>query len=131
MNLEALSRKLFSAVDTGVSTLRAIARGRPGEEGGRFVELDGRSDLFHLMTANAHVAPTLVTLHQGLPDKPIEHESLLGQLLDSAAWVTACSGSVLTHAQKLVPEIAPRSFLIYNGLAEPSFNPRPISFDPP
>jgi len=42
MNLETLSRKLFSAVDTGVSGLRAIVRGRPGEEGGRFVELDGR-----------------------------------------------------------------------------------------
>ena len=42
MNVEALSRKLFSAVDTGVSALRAIARGGAGAEGGRFVELDGR-----------------------------------------------------------------------------------------
>lgn len=42
MKLEALSQKLISAVGNGVSAVRAIARSRPGEKGGRFVELDGR-----------------------------------------------------------------------------------------
>ncbi|HEY3305034.1 MAG TPA: glycosyltransferase family 4 protein [Candidatus Binatia bacterium] len=41
----------------------------------------GCSVLFHLMTANAHPAPTLVTLHQALPNEPVGPETLLGKVL--------------------------------------------------
>jgi glycogen(starch) synthase len=91
----------------------------------------GRSVLFHLNTTGAHRAPVLVTLHQALPDEPVEQDSLLGNLLRAADWVTACSASVLTHARRLVPEITPRSSFIANALEAPTFDPGPISFHPP
>jgi glycogen(starch) synthase len=91
----------------------------------------GHSVLFHLNTAGAHRAPALVTLHQTLPDEPVGRDTLLGNLLRTADWVTACSASVLTHARRLVPEITPRSSCIANALEAPNFDPQPISFDPP
>ena len=63
----------------------------------------GRSVLFHLNTTGAHRAPVLVTLHQALPDEPVAHDGLLGHLLRTADWVTACSNAVLTHARRLMP----------------------------
>jgi glycogen(starch) synthase len=91
----------------------------------------GHSVLFHLNTAGAHRAPALVTLHQTLPDEPVGRDTLLGNLLRTADWVTACSASVLTHARRLIPEILPCSSLIYNAIEAPNFDPQPISFDPP
>jgi glycosyltransferase involved in cell wall biosynthesis len=91
----------------------------------------GRSVLFHLETAGVSPTPSLVTLHQALPDEPIGRNSLLGNLLHSAAWVTACSSSVLAHVRKLLPEITPFSSVIHNGIEMPAQDPSPISFDPP
>ena len=91
----------------------------------------GGSTLFHVNTASSHPAPVLVTLHQVLPDEPIERDSLLGHLLRSAAWVTACSASVLNHARQLLPEIMPSSSVIHNGIEMPALDPSPIAFDPP
>lgn len=91
----------------------------------------GGSVLFHVNTAGACPSPALVTLHQVLPDEPIGRDSLLGHLLRSAAWVTACSTSVLVHARKLLPEITPSSSVIHNGIEMPAQSPPPISFDPP
>jgi glycogen synthase len=51
--------------------------------------------------------------------------------LHTSDWITACSASVLTHTRQLLPEITPRSSVIYNGLTAPAFDPQPISFDPP
>jgi glycogen(starch) synthase len=91
----------------------------------------GGSVLFHINTAGAWPSPALVTLHQALPDEPIGQDSLLGHLLRNAAWVTACSTSVLAHARKLLPEITPSSSVIYNGIEMPAQEPPPVSFDPP
>jgi glycosyltransferase involved in cell wall biosynthesis len=91
----------------------------------------GGSALFHVNTAGSYPSPTLVTLHQALPNEPIERESLLGHLLRSAAWVTACSTSVLAHARKLLPEIASTSSVIHNAIEIPAGDPPPISFQPP
>ena len=90
----------------------------------------GSSVLFHLNTAAAHPALSLLTLHQALPDEPIGRDSLLGHVLQSAAWVTACSAFVLGHARRLVPEIVARSSVIHNGMAITPQPPSPISFDP-
>jgi glycogen(starch) synthase len=90
----------------------------------------GRSVLFHL-TANAHPTPMLVTLHQQLPDELVGRDTLVRKILHAADWVTACSESVLAHARRLMPEIVPCSSVIYNGIAGPTFAPRPIPFDPP
>jgi glycogen(starch) synthase len=91
----------------------------------------GQSILFHVNTAGAHPVPTLVTLHQALPDERIGCDSLLGHLLRSSDWVNACSDAVLTHARQLVPEIAPRSSVIHNAIEFPTLEPQPLSFDPP
>ncbi len=91
----------------------------------------GPSVLFHLNTTSVHHAPALVTLHQMLPDDPVGHDTLLGDLLRNADWVTACSTAVLVHTRQLVSEIIPRSSLICNALEVPTFHPQPLSFDPP
>ena len=91
----------------------------------------GGSTLFHVNTTSSHVAPVLVTLHQALPDESIGRDSLLGHLLRSAAWVTACSASVLDHARQLLPEIIPSSSVIHNGIEMAALDPPPIAFDPP
>ena len=91
----------------------------------------GGSVLFHVNTASSHPAPVLVTLHQALPDGSIGRDSLLGNLLRGAAWVTACSASVLDHARQLLPEIIPSSSVIHNGIEMQALDPPPIAFDPP
>jgi len=91
----------------------------------------GQSVLFHLNTINAHPAPVLLTLHQPLPDEPIQRDSLLGHLLRSSHWVNTCSKAVLAQAQRLAPEIILSSSVIYNALEVPNFEPQPLTFDPP
>jgi glycosyltransferase involved in cell wall biosynthesis len=91
----------------------------------------GQSVLFHVSTASVHPAPVLVTLHQALPDEPVGRDSLLGHLLRTSDWVNTCSDAVLTHARQLVPEIIPCSSFIHNALDAPTFDPQPMSFDPP
>ncbi len=91
----------------------------------------GSSALFHVNTASSHPVPVLVTLHQSLPDESIGCDSLLGDLLRSAAWVTACSASVLDHARQLLPEIIASSSVIHNGIEMQALDPPPIAFDPP
>jgi glycogen(starch) synthase len=91
----------------------------------------GGSVLFHVNTAAAHPAPSVVTLHQALPDAPIGSDSLLRNVLHSAAWVTACSASVLDSARRLIPEIARRSSVILNGITVSPRAAPPIRFDPP
>jgi glycosyltransferase involved in cell wall biosynthesis len=91
----------------------------------------GSSALFHVNTASSHPVPVLVTLHQALTDESIGRDSLLGNLLRSAAWVTACSASVLDHARQLLPEIIASSSVIHNGIEMQALDPPPIAFDPP
>jgi glycogen(starch) synthase len=91
----------------------------------------GSSVLFHVNTCHAHPAPTVLTLHQALPNHPLAQDTLLAHLLRTAQWVTACSASVLTSARDAMPEIAARSSVIYNGLDIPRIAPKPLSMDPP
>jgi len=91
----------------------------------------GRSVLFHLMTANAHPAPMLVTLHQSLPDQPVGPDTVLVKLLAAADWVVAVSDAVLAHATQLAQGIIQRSSVIHNALEISAGGPVPISFDRP
>ena len=91
----------------------------------------GRSVLFHLMTANAHPAPILVTLHQALPDEPVGQDTVLGKLLAAADWVVAVSDSVLVHATQLTQKIIRCSSVIHNALEIPAGDAAPIAFDRP
>jgi glycogen(starch) synthase len=90
----------------------------------------GPSALFHFDTAKAHPVPSLVTLHgqRHLVNRP---NLLIQNILRSADWVTACSAALLEYGRQLVPEIIPRSSVIYNGLSLPPVTPSPLSFDPP
>lgn len=86
---------------------------------------------FHLKSAEAAPAPLLVALHGSLLMLKGNEGTILGKLLNSAKWITACSHSVLEDAQKVAPEISTNSSVVYYGLPEPDRKPEPISFDSP
>jgi glycogen(starch) synthase len=88
---------------------------------------------FHLSTANAYPAPTLVTLHQNLAYFGLKGglDTLLGQTLSMADWVTAVSGVTLSGIQAFMPKIRERSSVIYNGLDTPDLLPEPLPFETP
>jgi glycogen(starch) synthase len=87
--------------------------------------------MFHLMTASAHRAPTLCTVHGAFADGTLGPDTAYGRVLRAADWVTACSSHTLRETRALVPEIGPRSSVIRNGLAMPSLAPAPLSTEPP
>lgn len=91
------------------------------------------SVFFNLHTAEAHPAPVLVSIRLALPEQQPagRPDTLLGQTLRSADWVTANSAAILADAHQLVPEIIPRSSVIYNGLDTPSVQPSPLPFEMP
>lgn len=90
------------------------------------------STLFHLRTSDVQPAPVLVRMnHELLPNQIVRSGTLLSETLRSAAWVTCVSSALLGQANRLVPEIAARSSVIYNGLELPSFAPEPLPFNPP
>jgi glycogen(starch) synthase len=92
------------------------------------VNIVGLDNLFHLTTANAHRAPTLVTLHGRWTS---QSDSIVGNTLRAADWVAGCSAAILGAGKKLVPEIALRSSIIYNGVEAPSLPPAALPFDAP
>lgn len=90
------------------------------------------STLFHLRTLDVHPAPVLVRLNQELlPNQFAGSDTLLSETLRSTAWVTCVSSALRRQTTQLVPEIAARSSVIYNGLEVPAMSPEPLSFDPP
>lgn len=78
-----------------------------------------------------HSVPVLVTLHGTFPDQCFLPGTLIGELLRSADWVTACSAAVLDKTRRQLPEIVSSSSVIANSLEEPHVNPVPISFEAP
>jgi glycogen(starch) synthase len=87
-----------------------------------------RGDFFHLTTNNAHRVPLLVTLH-GQWEREIE--PVVGHTLRSADWIAGCSGTILERARQLVPEINPRSSIVYNAVEAPPLLPAPLPFGAP
>jgi glycogen(starch) synthase len=88
----------------------------------------GPADFFHLTTRNAYPAPSLVTLHGEWHQQA---DAIVGQTLRSADWVAGCSAAVLDCGLRLVPEIAARSSVIYNGIDDPAVARDPLPFDSP
>jgi len=87
---------------------------------------------FHLMTRQTAPAPTLVTLHQEMPDGPSSGpDSLFHRVIDSADWITACSESILAQILALRPDLETRSSTIRNAVAEPAREPAPLPLAPP
>jgi glycosyltransferase involved in cell wall biosynthesis len=84
----------------------------------------GPSLLFHLWTLDAYPAPWLVRLQQEvLPSQSDGRDSLLRQALLSASWVVAVSESSLAGAQRVAPDIGPRSSVI-RSVIDPAPEPR-------
>jgi glycogen synthase len=83
----------------------------------------GRDEFFQLVTANAHPAPVLVTLHgEWVP----QADAIAKCILQSAAWVVGCSNAILDKGRRLAPEIVSRSSVIYNAVTETSALPAPL-----
>jgi len=91
----------------------------------------GLSVFFHLATAHVCPAPSLVTLNQFLPAEAAGRDTLQGESARRADWVACCSQAVLAGARELVPELASRSSVIYNGMAPPEPPPAPLPMQPP
>jgi glycogen(starch) synthase len=95
------------------------------------LNLTGPSVYFHLQTADAHPAPLLVSLHQPLQNPSGGSDAVASRILRAADWVTAASEMVHTTAQRIAPEIAPRSSLIHFGFDACDARPEPLPFDEP
>ena len=94
------------------------------------IHFSGPSPLFHWQTSQAHAAPTLMTIHS-LPSQRKQDQSLLVKTLRQADWINTVSSTMLSDLRELVPEIVPRSSVIYNGLQMPDTPPKPLSFKEP
>lgn len=117
---------------------------------GRIAEIDARlrgvirgfrPDLVHLhhltylaffceRTLDASRAPLIVTRHE-LFRRPPAPDSSDRRILGEADWVACCSGAVLNEVRGFVPEVAPRSSVILNGLDPPPHPPSQLPQDPP
>jgi glycosyltransferase involved in cell wall biosynthesis len=73
----------------------------------------------------------LVTLCNDLKRETIDHDTSLHGVLRHADWITGVSAAAVAQAQQLVPEIAEKSSVIYNGLDTPVDKPEPLPDDPP
>lgn len=86
---------------------------------------------FHVTTASAHPAPSLVTLHMSVADYGNGPDTMIGKLLNQSSWVVGVSKATLTDAYRAVPAISKRSSVIYNGLDFPRINQEPLDFNEP
>jgi glycogen(starch) synthase len=91
----------------------------------------GHIAYFHVNTTNAQSPPTLLTIHTPFPAARGDPDTLFGQTVRSAAWVTAVSKATLSDTIQIVPEIRSRSSVIYNGLPAPQLSLEMLPFDPP
>jgi hypothetical protein len=90
------------------------------------------SVLFHLQTPDAHPAPTLVRMNQEiLPGEGGRPDTLIGKVLRAADWITCVSAAVLEQVHQWMPEMIPRSSVIYTGLDVPCQPPEALPLDAP
>ncbi len=86
---------------------------------------------FHLRTMSAFPAPLVVTVH-GLPLVSLSGgNNLVTSTMQAANWVACVSKAVRGEVCRLVPGLASRSSVIYNGLQMPSLLPATLCFDKP
>jgi glycogen(starch) synthase len=97
------------------------------------IHMGDPSIYFHLSTAAAWPAPTLLSIHQDIEYFGFKggRQTLLGNALYVADWVTGVSGSTLSDLLRIAPEIRNRSSVVYNGVDSANVVPDPISFNPP
>lgn len=96
------------------------------------IHVSDPSGFFHLQTLQAHPSPTLISLHTNLADEIYTgSDTLMGQLLDKADWITCVSKATMENATRCKPEITNRCSVIYNGIKTPAKIPDLLPFDPP
>ena len=84
------------------------------------------SVLFHLQTAHAHPAPTLVRMNQEVLHREADKlDTLTGRVLREADWVACVSAAVLAQARRWMPDTIGHSSVIYTGLDVPALSPKP------
>jgi glycogen(starch) synthase len=91
----------------------------------------GHIAYFHVSTGGAQPSPTLLSIHTPFPFARGGPDTLFGQTVSSAAWVTAVSKATLSDTIDIVPEIRSRSSVIYNGLPPPELSPEMLPFGSP
>jgi len=89
------------------------------------------ADCFHVLTAHAYPAPTVITLHNQWREEKKEADTTLAQAMTNADWVTCVSQASLCQARAVLPKITDRSSVIYNGLEVPVVPPTPLPWKPP
>jgi glycogen synthase len=97
------------------------------------VHMSDPSVYFHLTTSAACSAPTILSIHQDIEYFGLkgDKDTLLGNVLRRADWVTTVSKVILSELLSIAPEIRRCSSVIYNGVDSTDIHPDPISFDPP
>lgn len=91
----------------------------------------GYTAYFQLASVTACQAPLLLALHSSLYGTKTGADTVLGNLLRSAEWVTADSQSTLDDARAIAGEIGDRSSVVYNGQAYRDSDPAPLPWNEP
>ncbi len=91
----------------------------------------GHTPYFHLRTRSVPPAPTLFVAHSDFSGARSDPDTVFGQCLRSADWICGVSRATLDDVLQFVPEQAPRSSVIFNGLQMPTVTPTPLPFEPP
>jgi glycogen synthase len=86
---------------------------------------------FHLETARAFPAPTLLTLHGNMLDSTPQINAARYSLLQQMDWIITCSQALLEQTCTQVPEIKTKSSAILNALPIPPLAPTPLKVQPP
>jgi glycogen synthase len=90
-----------------------------------------KDHFFHLLTAEAYPAPSLVTLHLALSDQLARRDSWVRQLLAKCDWVNCVSQTILNQTRRIVPEIRCHSSVVFNGLEDSPVVDKALPMDPP
>jgi glycogen(starch) synthase len=94
------------------------------------VFLSDPSCLFHLMARRFHASRLVVGVHNSRSGGPAAASSLLRRALTEADWVVGNSAFTLACLHGVAPSCAPRSSVIYSGVAVPTIVPSELSLTP-
>jgi glycogen(starch) synthase len=86
---------------------------------------------FHLKTMHIHPTPTIVSVYPDLSGSSVTPNTLLGEILMKADWITSDSKATLHKAIQRCPEISGKSSVIYNGIDIPKIAPAKLNFKEP
>lgn len=89
------------------------------------LQLQSGTAFFHTQTSSACACPTVITIHGEFGNCGAGPETLLGKQLESAAWISAVSQTMLDDLHAIAPHTISRSSLIYNAVERHAVPDRP------